>query len=224
MGIAALGVLLQVLWIVWAALKLTRYYAWVQLAIRHAGVSAGAAHLRPPHKRHQTFRGSSSFWPFPSLASACIFCSDAGRFNIIAGGSPAPMLGCSPLCRRWTALPCPRTRPCKTRSTTCRPRLTIPPATNTDVTYYGDTNAALGPRNRPAQSPALILWSTTPSRDSIAWQGIEDILAETGFSAGSGGARFYDDMGSIGFVDTHFAKSCSSRASSAGYSTPSCRC
>ena len=32
-GIAALGVLLQVLWIVWAALKLTRYYAWVQLAI-----------------------------------------------------------------------------------------------------------------------------------------------------------------------------------------------
>ena len=32
-GIAVLGVLLQVLWIVWAALKLTRYYAWVQLAI-----------------------------------------------------------------------------------------------------------------------------------------------------------------------------------------------
>ena len=28
-GIAVLGVLLQVLWIVWAALKLTRYYAWV---------------------------------------------------------------------------------------------------------------------------------------------------------------------------------------------------
>ena len=49
-GIAALGVLLQVLWIVWAALKLTRYYAW------RAGVSAGAAHLRPPHQqRHQTF-------------------------------------------------------------------------------------------------------------------------------------------------------------------------
>ena len=51
-GIAVLGVLLQVLWIVWAALKLTRYYAWVQLAI---SVLAFLLALRIYQQRHQTF-------------------------------------------------------------------------------------------------------------------------------------------------------------------------
>ena len=69
-GIAALGVLLQVLWIVWAALKLTRYYAWVQLAIsvlafllalRLVMRSRAASDFPATPTAPPNFRGSSSF-------------------------------------------------------------------------------------------------------------------------------------------------------------------
>lgn len=207
-GIAALGVLLQVLWIVWAALKLTRYYAWVQLAI---SVLAFLLALRI-YGRH-TNSATKLSWiivilTFP-IFGVCLYLlfGAAGRSTSCAGGSPAPIRSCSPtMPRRWTAPPCPRTRLCKTRSTTCRPRLTIPLAANTDVTYYGDTNAALEAQKtdlRKAQH--FIFMEYHAIEDSIAWQGIEDILAERA-AAGVEVRVFYDDMGSIGFVDTAFAK------------------
>ena len=81
-----------------------------------------------------------------------------------------------------------------------------PACRNTDVTYYGDTNAALEAQKtdlRKAQH--FIFMEYHAIEDSIAWQGIEDILAERA-AAGVEVRVFYDDMGSIGFVDTAFAK------------------
>ena len=74
------------------------------------------------------------------------------------------------------------------------------------MTYYGDTNAALEAQKtdlRKAQH--FIFMEYHAIEDSIAWQGIEDILAERA-AAGVEVRVFYDDMGSIGFVDTAFAK------------------
>ena len=116
-GIAVLGVLLQVLWIVWAALKLTRYYAWVQLAI---SVLAFLLALRI-YGRH-TNSATKLSWiivilTFP-IFGVCLYLlfGRSGAVNIMRGRFTR------------TAPLCPRTRPCKTRSTTCRPRLTILPA------------------------------------------------------------------------------------------------
>ena len=128
-GIAALGVLLQVLWIVWAALKLTRYYAWVQLAI---SVLALLLALRI-YGRH-TNSATKLSWiivilTFP-IFGVCLYLlfGRSGAVNIMRGRFTRTDTELQPHYATPTAPPCPRTRPCKTRSTTCRPRLTIPPA------------------------------------------------------------------------------------------------
>ena len=188
-GIAALGVLLQVLWIVWAALKLTRYYAWVQLAI---SVLAFLLALRI-YGRH-TNSATKLSWiivilTFP-IFGVCLYLlfGRSGAVNIMRG--------------RFT------------RTDTelmagfhyLQAQAHYPACRNTDVTYYGDTNAALEAQKtdlRKAQH--FIFMEYHAIEDSIAWQGIEDILAERA-AAGVEVRVFYDDMGSIGFVDTAFAK------------------
>ena len=181
-GIAALGVLLQVLWIVWAALKLTRYYAWVQLAI---SVLAFLLALRI-YGRH-TNSATKLSWiivilTFP-IFGVCLYLlfGRSGAVNIMRG--------------RFT-----RT------DAELQTQAHYPACRNTDVTYYGDTNAALEAQKtdlRKAQH--FIFMEYHAIEDSIAWQGIEDILAERA-AAGVEVRVFYDDMGSIGFVDTAFAK------------------
>ena len=171
-GIAALGVLLQVLWIVWAALRLTRYYAWVQLAI---SVLAFLLALRI-YGRH-TNSATKLSWiivilTFP-IFGVCLYLlfGRSGAVNIMRGR----------FTRTDTEL--------QPHYATPLDRAAMPQAQKTDL--------------RKAQH--FIFMEYHAIEDSIAWQGIEDILAERA-AAGVEVRVFYDDMGSIGFVDTAFAK------------------
>ena len=166
-GIAALGVLLQVLWIVWAALKLTRYYAWVQLAI---SVLAFLLALRI-YGRH-TNSATKLSWiivilTFP-IFGVCLYLlfGRSGAVNIMRGrfirtDAELQPHYAPPLDRAAM----PQDPALQNQIHYLQTQAHYPACRNTDMTYYGDTNAA----------------------------GVEVRV-------------FYDDMGSIGFVDTAFAK------------------
>ena len=207
-GIAALGVLLQVLWIVWAALKLTRYYAWVQLAI---SVLAFLLALRI-YGRHTTSATKLSWiiviLTFP-IFGVCLYLlfGRSGAVNIMRGrfirtDAELQPHYAPPLDRAAM----PQDPALQNQIHYLQTQAHYPACRNTDMTYYGDTNAALEAQKtdlRKAQH--FIFMEYHAIEDSIAWQGIEDILAERA-AAGVEVRVFYDDMGSIGFVDTAFAK------------------
>ena len=203
-----LSVLLQVLWIVWAAIKLTRYYAWVQLAL---SVLAFLLALRIYGRN--TCSATKISWiivvlTFP-IFGVCLYLlfGRSGAVNIMRGRFT-----------RTNAELLPHYAPPLTRDAMpddlalqnqihyLQTQAQYPACRNTDVTYYGDTTAALEAQKadlRKAQH--FIFMEYHAIEDSTAWQGIEDILAERA-AAGVEVRVFYDDMGSIGFVDTAFAK------------------
>ena len=204
----ALSVLLQVLWIVWAAIKLTRYYAWIQLSL---SVLAFLLALRIYGR--STNSATKITWiivvlTFPILG-VCLYLifgrSDAvktmrGRFfrtnEKLQPHYPAPL-------DRAALPPDPGVQ---NQVHYLQTEAGYPAYRNTDVTYYSDTTAALEAQKadlRRAQH--FIFMEYHAIEDSTAWQGIEDILAERA-AAGVEVRVFYDDMGSIGFVDTAFAK------------------
>ena len=207
-GIAALGVLLQVLWIVWAALKLTRYYAWVQLAI---SVLAFLLALRI-YGRH-TNSATKLSWiivilTFP-IFGVCLYLlfGRSGAVNIMRGRFTRTDTELQPhYATPLDRAAMPQDPALQNQIHYLQTQAHYPACRNTDVTYYGDTNAALEAQKtdlRKAQH--FIFMEYHAIEDSIAWQGIEDILAERA-AAGVEVRVFYDDMGSIGFVDTAFAK------------------
>ena len=207
-GIAALGVLLQVLWIVWAALKPTRYYAWVQLAI---SVLAFLLALRI-FGRH-TNSATKLSWiivilTFP-IFGVCLYLlfGRSGAVNIMRGRFTRTDTELQPhYATPLDRAAMPQDPALQNQIHYLQTQAHYPACRNTDVTYYGDTNAALEAQKtdlRKAQH--FIFMEYHAIEDSIAWQGIEDILAERA-AAGVEVRVFYDDMGSIGFVDTAFAK------------------
>ena len=207
-GIAVLGVLLQVLWIVWAALKLTRYYAWVQLAI---SVLAFLLALRI-YGRH-TNSATKLSWiivilTFP-IFGVCLYLlfGRSGAVNIMRGRFTRTDTELQPhYATPLDRAAMPQDPALQNQIHYLQTQAHYPACRNTDVTYYGDTNAALEAQKtdlRKAQH--FIFMEYHAIEDSIAWQGIEDILAERA-AAGVEVRVFYDDMGSIGFVDTAFAK------------------
>ena len=207
-GIAALGVLLQVLWIVWAALRLTRYYAWVQLAI---SVLAFLLALRI-YGRH-TNSATKLSWiivilTFP-IFGVCLYLlfGRSGAVNIMRGRFTRTDTELQPhYATPLDRAAMPQDPALQNQIHYLQTQAHYPACRNTDVTYYGDTNAALEAQKtdlRKAQH--FIFMEYHAIEDSIAWQGIEDILAERA-AAGVEVRVFYDDMGSIGFVDTAFAK------------------
>ena len=82
---------------------------------------------------------------------------------------------------------------------------------NTDITYYDSAEKGL-----EAQLTALknakdfIFMEYHAIEDDIAWARIEEILAERA-DAGVDVRVFYDDMGSIGFINTDFVKKLNSQ-------------
>ena len=140
-----LSVLLQVLWIVWAAIKLTRYYAWVQLAL---SVLAFLLALRIYGRN--TCSATKISWiivvlTFP-IFGVCLYLlfGRSGAVNIMRGRFT-----------RTNAELLPHYAPPLTRDAMpddlalqnqihyLQTQAQYPACRNTDVTYYGDTTAAL---------------------------------------------------------------------------------
>ena len=195
-GIAVLGVLLQVLWIVWAALKLTRYYAWVQLAI---SVLAFLLALRI-YGRH-TNSATKLSWiivilTFP-IFGVCLYLlfGRSGAVNIMRGRFTRTDTELQPhYATPLDRAAMPQDPALQNQIHYLQTQAHYPACRNTDVTYYGDTNAALEAQKtdlRKAQH--FIFMEYHAIEDSIAWQGIEDILAERA-AAGVEVRVFYDDM------------------------------
>ena len=144
-GIAALGVLLQVLWIVWAALKLTRYYAWVQLAI---SVLAFLLALRI-YGRH-TNSATKLSWiivilTFP-IFGVCLYLlfGRSGAVNIMRGRFTRTDTELQPhYATPLDRAAMPQDPALQNQIHYLQTQAHYPACRNTDVTYYGDTNAAL---------------------------------------------------------------------------------
>lgn len=75
---------------------------------------------------------------------------------------------------------------------------------NTDVEFYGDTTQALEAQKAELRkAKKFIFMEYHAIEDSVAWRGIEEILEEKA-AAGLDVRVFYDDMGSIGFISKDF--------------------
>ena len=207
-GIAALGVLLQVLWIVWAALKLTRYYAWVQLAI---SVLAFLLALRI-YGRH-TNSATKLSWiivilTFP-IFGVCLYLlfGRSGAVNIMRGRFTRTDTELQPhYATPLDRAAMPQDPALQNQIHYLQTQAHYPACRNTDVTYYGDTNAALEAQKtdlRKAQH--FIFMEYHAIEDSIAWQGIEDILAERA-AAGVEVCVIYDDFGCIQRLSASYPK------------------
>ena len=207
-GIAALGVLLQVLWIVWAALKLTRYYAWVQLAI---SVLAFLLALRI-YGRH-TNSATKLSWiivilTFP-IFGVCLYLlfGRSGAVNIMRGRFTRTDTELQPhYATPLDRAAMPQDPALQNQIHYLQTQAHYPACRNTDVTYYGDTNAALEAQKtdlRKAQH--FIFMEYHAIEDAEAWQRIQHVLEER-VKAGVEVRVFYDDMGSIGFINTDFIK------------------
>ena len=76
----------------------------------------------------------------------------------------------------------------------------------TDVIYYNDASPALEAQLEAMKSAKdFIFMEYHAIEDSVSWKRIEDVLAERA-AAGVDVRVFYDDMGSIGFINTDFVK------------------
>ena len=199
-GIAVLGVLLQVLWIVWAALKLTRYYAWVQLAI---SVLAFLLALRIYHTNSATkLSWIIVILTFP-IFGVCLYLlfGRSGAVNIMRGRFTRTDTELQPhYATPLDRAAMPQDPALQNQIHYLQTQAHYPACRNTDVTYYGDTNAALEAQKtdlRKAQH--FIFMEYHAIEDSIAWQGIEDILAEHAIAAQS--VYEFEDM----VADKHMA-------------------
>ena len=211
--LTALSIALQVAWIVWTALRLTQYYAWIQLAI---SVLALLLALRIYGRNTNSATKISwiivvlTFPIFGVLLYLIFGRSDAvnsmrGRFTRtnaeLQPHYPAPI--------DRTAMPGDPVL--QNQIHYLQTQAGYPAYRNTDVTYYGDTSAALAAQKEDLKkAQRFIFMEYHAIEDSAAWQGLEDILAERA-AAGVEVRVFYDDMGSIGFVSTAFVKKLEAR-------------
>lgn len=203
-----------------------RYYAWVQLAI---SVLAFLLALRI-YGRH-TNSATKLSWiivilTFP-IFGVCLYLlfGRSGAVNIMRGRFTRTDTELQPhYATPLDRAAMPQDPALQNQIHYLQTQAHYPACRNTDVTYYGDTNAALEAQKtdlRKAQH--FIFMEYHAIEDSIAWQGIEDILAERP-PPGWRCAFFTTTWAASGLWIPPLPKSCSSGASSAGYSTPSCRC
>lgn len=87
-----------------------------------------------------------------------------------------------------------------------RTRAGYPVYQNTDVEFYGDTVQALNAQKEAMKAARKFIFLEYHAiEDAVAWRGIEEILEEKA-AQGLDVRVFYDDMGSIGFVNTEFVR------------------
>ena len=198
-----LAVLLQVIWIVGFAIKLTQYYAYISTAVSVLALIIAmriyGEHINSAYK----FSWIIVIMAFPILG-LCLF--------LLFGREGASLL----MKKRLYAveqnlgqyLPDNEVVLDKLR----QDNLAIgnqayyiqysggyPVYQNTDIAYYGDTTEALTElKAELRKAEAFIFMEYHAIEDSTAWAGIEVILKEKA-AQGVDVRVFYDDMGSIGF-------------------------
>lgn len=208
--VVALSVLLQVVWIVALALKLTEYYAAIStiasLLALIVALRIFGEHINSAYKLSWIIL----IMLFPVLG-LCLFFIFGNESSIVFvkkyfTDKQYDLKKMLPEEEKYAMALKEKAPGIYNQTRYLRNVCGYPLYGNTDVVYYGDTREAL-----EAQKEALrkaehfIFMEYHAIEDSEPWQGIERILVEKA-KAGVDVRVFYDDMGSIGFLSKPFAK------------------
>ena len=212
---AGIGVILQVAWICWLAIKLNDYSTAIQvctsvlaflITLRIYGL-----HINSAYKISWIIL--ILLFPVFGLTIYLLF-GRAGAVSVMRKrfNSNLALLRSyhAPLLAQRRALPYPD-RTARNHAHYLQTRAGYPAYDNTDVTFYGDTCAALEAQKEALRSAKhFIFMEYHAIEDASAWQELEDILAERA-AHGVEVRVFYDDVGSIGFITSAFVKKLESR-------------
>ena len=212
---AGIGVILQVAWICWLAIKLNDYSTAIQvctsvlaflITLRIYGL-----HINSAYKISWIIL--ILLFPVFGLTIYLLF-GRAGAVSVMRNrfNSNLALLRSyhAPLLAQRRALPYPD-RTARNHAHYLQTRAGYPAYDNTDVTFYGDTCAALEAQKEALRSAEhFIFMEYHAIEDASAWQELEDILAERA-AHGVEVRVFYDDVGSIGFITSAFVKKLESR-------------
>lgn len=214
MLITGVGVLLQVLWLCWLALRLNNYSTAISVAtsvlafmitLRIYGLHINAAYKISWIILILVFPvfGLTIYFLFGRTGAVR---SIRKRFN----ENLARLRPChAPALEKAAALPC-ASRTAKNHAQYLA-SAGYPAYANTDVTFYGDTCEALEAQKIALHSAEKFIFMEYHAiEDASAWQEIEDILAERA-AHGVEVRVFYDDVGSIGFISSAFVKKLEAR-------------
>lgn len=215
MLLAGIGVLLQVLWIFWLALKLNDYSTVIQvctsvltflITLRIYGL-----HINSAYKISWIIL--ILLFPIFGLTIYLLF-GRSGAVSVMRRrfGENMTMLRRyhEPILQQRRALPYPD-RITRNHARYLQDRAGYPAYDNTDVTFYGDTCEALEAQKTALRSAEKFIFMEYHAiEDASAWQELEDILAERA-AHGVEVRVFYDDVGSIGFINSKFVKKLAGR-------------
>ena len=215
MLLAGIGVLLQVLWIFWLALKLNDYSTAIQvctsvltflITLRIYGL-----HINSAYKISWIIL--ILLFPIFGLTIYLLF-GRSGAVSVMRRrfGANMTMLRRyhTPILQQRRALPYPD-RITRNHARYLQDRAGYPAYDNTDVTFYGDTCEALEAQKTALRSAEKFIFMEYHAiEDASAWQELEDILAERA-AHGVEVRVFYDDVGSIGFINSKFVKKLAGR-------------
>ena len=215
MLLAGIGVLLQVLWIFWLALKLNDYSTAIQvctsvltflITLRIYGL-----HINSAYKISWIIL--ILLFPIFGLTIYLLF-GRSGAVSVMRRrfGVNMTMLRQyhAPILQQRRALPYPD-RITRNHARYLQDRAGYPAYDNTDVTFYGDTCEALEAQKTALRSAEKFIFMEYHAiEDASAWQELEDILAERA-AHGVEVRVFYDDVGSIGFINSKFVKKLAGR-------------
>ena len=215
MLLAGIGVLLQVLWIFWLALKLNDYSTAIQvctsvltflITLRIYGL-----HINSAYKISWIIL--ILLFPIFGLTIYLLF-GRSGAVSVMRRrfGKNMTMLRRyhAPILQQRRALPYPD-RITRNHVRYLQDRAGYPAYDNTDVTFYGDTCEALEAQKTALRSAEKFIFMEYHAiEDASAWQELEDILAERA-AHGVEVRVFYDDVGSIGFINSKFVKKLAGR-------------
>ena len=215
MLLAGIGVLLQVLWIFWLALKLNDYSTAIQvctsvltflITLRIYGL-----HINSAYKISWIIL--ILLFPIFGLTIYLLF-GRSGAVSVMRRrfGEIMTMLRRyhTPILQQRRALPYPD-RTTRNHARYLQDRAGYPAYDNTDVTFYGDTCEALEAQKTALRSAEKFIFMEYHAiEDASAWQELEDILAERA-AHGVEVRVFYDDVGSIGFINSKFVKKLAGR-------------
>ena len=207
---AGIGVILQVAWICWLAIKLNDYSTAIQvctsvlaflITLRIYGL-----HINSAYKISWIIL--ILLFPVFGLTIYLLF-GRAGAVSVMRKrfNSNLALLRSyhAPLLAQRRALPYPD-HTARNHAHYLQTRAGYPAYDNTDVTFYGDTCEALEAQKTALRSAEKFIFMEYHAiEDASAWQELEDILAERA-AHGVEVRVFYDDMGSISFLNHDFAK------------------
>ena len=215
MLLAGIGVLLQVLWIFWLALKLNDYSTAIQvctsvltflITLRIYGL-----HINSAYKISWIIL--ILLFPIFGLTIYLLF-GRSGAVSVMRRRFDENMTMLrqyhAPILQQRRALPYPD-RITRNHARYLQDCAGYPAYDNTDVTFYGDTCEALEAQKTALRSAEKFIFMEYHAiEDASAWQELEDILAERA-AHGVEVRVFYDDVGSIGFINSKFVKKLAGR-------------